>query len=78
MPLPWAERKITTTPPSTYVSDRLQFQSQLKGSDLTSMKSALKDKDPWRIDLLIFKYTCFNLVKYNFFYTNIFILISEL
>lgn len=55
MPLPWAERKITTTPPSTYVSDRLQFQSQLKGSDLTSMKSALKDKDPWRIDLLIFK-----------------------
>lgn len=56
IPLPWAERKIATTAPSTYVSDRLQFQSQLKGSDLHfNMKSALKDKDPWRIDLLIFK-----------------------
>ncbi|XP_008187263.1 zinc finger MYND domain-containing protein 11 [Acyrthosiphon pisum] len=56
IPLPWSERKIATTAPSTYVSDRLQFQSQLKGSDLHfNMKCALKDKDPWRIDLLIFK-----------------------
>ncbi|XP_025416328.1 zinc finger MYND domain-containing protein 11-like isoform X1 [Sipha flava] len=56
IPIPWSERKIATTAPSTYVSDRLQFQSQLKGSDLHfNMKSALKDKDPWRVDLLIFK-----------------------
>ncbi|XP_060856969.1 zinc finger MYND domain-containing protein 11-like [Metopolophium dirhodum] len=56
IPLPWSERKITTTAPSTYVSDRLQFQSHLKGSDLHFNKyCALKDKDPRRIDFLIFK-----------------------
>ncbi|XP_050532952.1 zinc finger MYND domain-containing protein 11-like isoform X2 [Daktulosphaira vitifoliae] len=64
IPLPWVERKIATTAPSTYVSDRLQFQSQLKGSDLQfNMKSALKDKDPWRIDLLIFKIIDLQLIE---------------
>ncbi|VVC34742.1 Zinc finger, PHD-type,PWWP domain,Bromodomain,Zinc finger, FYVE/PHD-type,Zinc finger [Cinara cedri] len=56
IPLPWTEHTIATVAPSTYVSDRLQFQSQLKGSDLhMNMKSVLNEKDPWRIELLIFK-----------------------
>ncbi|CAI6371186.1 unnamed protein product [Macrosiphum euphorbiae] len=62
IPLPWSERKIATTAPSAYVADRLQFQSQLKSSDLHfNMKCALKDN--WRINLLIFKIIDFQMIK---------------
>lgn len=56
MPLQWTERKIVSTTLLTYSSDRLQLQTQLKGSDFHyNRNSLLKDNVEWRVHHLIFK-----------------------